>query len=122
MIEIIEVKERYETALETTQIEVVELGIDIQTAISTPEVELVEQGIIVVQPITGTGGATLERIVLTIPSDFSGNLILPHTPAPSSLAVFLNGLQEYSYYLTGNAITIGFQTLPGDNLLITYAR
>lgn len=122
MIEVIEVKERYETALETNQIEVVELGVDIQTAISTPEVKLVEQGIIVVQPVTGVGGGNFELINLTISSEFTGNIILPHTPAPNSLAIFLNGLQEFSYYLTGNIITIGFQTLPGDSVLITYAR
>lgn len=62
MIEVVEVKERYETVLEATQIEVVELGVDIQTAISTPEVELAERGIIVVQPGGGGGGA--ENIII----------------------------------------------------------
>ncbi|MCX7741061.1 MAG: hypothetical protein N2047_08570 [Meiothermus sp.] len=61
MIEVIEVKEQYETALELTQIEVVEVGIDRETVLTLPEVELVEQGILLVQPEGGAAEATLRQ-------------------------------------------------------------
>jgi hypothetical protein len=123
MIEVIEVKEHYETALETTRIEVVELGADVQTAISSPEIELVEQGIIVIPAPAGSGGsATYERLEIVVPAGFSGAITLPHTPIPNSVNVFLNGLAEFNFYLTGQTLNIAFSAVPGDSLIITYAR
>lgn len=83
MIEVVEVQERFETALEITQIEVIELGLDIQTALAYPEVELVEQGIIVVQ--AGEGGAAvpiLRPFTYGIPSP----MLLHTAQAPTLLA------------------------------------
>jgi hypothetical protein len=68
MIEIVEIREQYETVLEATQIEVVELGIDTQTVMAFPEIELVEQGIIVVQPQIGGGTTLLRSFTHGIPS------------------------------------------------------
>lgn len=84
MIEVIEVREHYETTLETTQIEVVELGVDVQTALAYPEVELVEQGIIVVQTGTGGGGAApvLRAFTFGVPSP----MLLHTVQAPTLLA------------------------------------
>lgn len=83
MIEVVEVQERFETALEITQIEVVELGVDVQTALAYPEVELVEQGIIVVQAGEGGGGSAsiLRPFTYGIPSP----MLLHTVQAPTLL-------------------------------------
>ncbi|AWR86264.1 hypothetical protein [Meiothermus taiwanensis] len=83
MIEVIEVREHYETTLETTQIEVVELGVDVQTVLAYPEVELVEQGIIVVQ--TGEAGG-IAPVLRTFTSGVPSPMLLHTVQAPTLLA------------------------------------
>lgn len=83
MIEVIEVKEHYETTLETTQIEVVELGVDMQTVLAYPEVELVEQGIIVMQ--TGEAGG-IAPVLRTFTFGVPSPMLLHTVQGPTLLA------------------------------------
>jgi len=75
-----------------------------------------------VAPSSSGGNAAFERLEIVIPPTFSGSITLPHTPIPNSVNVFLNGLAEFNFYLTGQTLNIAFSTVPGDSLIITYAR
>jgi hypothetical protein len=75
-----------------------------------------------VAPSSSGGNAAFERLEIVIPSSFSGSITLPHTPIPNSVNVYLNGLAEFNFYLTGQTLNIAFSTVPGDSLIITYAR
>lgn len=70
----------------------------------------------------GGGSAVFERLELIITPDFVGQVVLPDEPRPNSLAVYLNGLLEFNYLLTGQTLSVSFQTAPGDLLVCTYAR
>lgn len=117
MIEVVEVKERYETVLEATQIEVVELGVDIQTAISTPEVELAERGIIVVQPGGGGGGA--ENIILRNFGYGSPSPVLLQTVAAPTLLAALELDIRTPHNGLGPQLSIGQPGQPGRFMAVT---
>lgn len=78
---------------------------------------------VIVGPGTGTGGtwAPIEVFILTAPDISNGFVELQSTPKSNSEFVFVNGLEEDCYTLTGNKLDFtALGLLVGEKLTVKY--